>query len=149
VEIITASAAISYVGKVEENSAKLYENLAQKHAEDEETFLSLAKENRRNKKSIEYAYYGVISDKLEACYCFDNLDTDNYSIKTELPERIDYPNALKKLVDMEEKIQKFFLDAAKQSKSLVPDVSWILERVSKKRGKRVAKLKLLLDKVTK
>jgi len=149
VEIITASAAISYVGKVEENSAKLYENLAQKHAEDKETFLSLAKENRRNKKSIEYAYYGVISDKLEACYCFDNLDTDNYSIKTELPEGINYPNALKKLVDMEEKIQKFFLDAANQSKSLVPDVSWIFERVSKKRGKRVAKLKLLLDKVAK
>ena len=148
-EIITASAAISYVGKVEENSAKLYENLAQKHAEDKETFLSLAKENRRNKKSIEYAYYGVISDKLEACYCFDNLDTDNYSIKTELPEGINYPNALKKLVDMEEKIQKFFLDAANQSKSLVPDVSCIFERVSKKRGKRVAKLKLLLDKVAK
>ena len=148
-EIITASAAISYVGKVEENSAKLYENLAQKHAEDKETFLFLAKENRRNKKSIEYAYYGVISDKLEACFCFDNLDTDNYSIKTELPEGINYPNALKKLVDMEEKIQKFFLDAAKQSKSLVPDVSWIFERVSKKRGKRVAKLKLLLDKVAK
>jgi hypothetical protein len=149
VEIVTASAAVSYIGKVEENSAKLYENLAQKHAEDGETLLSLAKENRRNKKSIEFAYHGVISDKLEACFCFDNLDTDNYSIKTELLEGINYPDALKKLVDMEEKIQKFLLDAAKQSKSLVPDVSWIFERVGKKRAKRVATLESLLDKVAK
>lgn len=148
-ELITASAAISYITTVEENSAKLYENLAQKHAEDKETFLFLAKENRRNKKSIKYAYYGVISDKLEACFCFEKLDTDNYSIKTELPEGINYPNALKKLVDMEEEIQKFFLDAAKQSKSLVPDVSWIFERVGKKRAKRVATLESLLDKVAK
>jgi len=149
VEIVTASAAVSFIGKVEENSAKLYENLAQKHAEDEETFLSLAKENRRNKKSIEFAYHGVISDKLEACFCFDNLDTDNYAIKTELPEGINYPDALRKLVDMEEKTQKFLLDAAEQSKSLVPDVSVIFERVSKKRAKRVTQLKLLLDKVAK
>jgi len=147
VEIVTASAAVGYIGKVEENSAKLYENLAQKHAEDGETFLSLAKENRRNKKSIEYAYYGIISDKLEACFCFKNLDTDNYSIKTELPEGIGYPDALRKLIDMEEKIQKFLLDAAKQSGSLVPDVSWIFERVGKERTKRIAKLKPLLDKV--
>ena len=148
-ELITASAAISYITTVEENSAKLYENLAQKHPEDGETFLSLAKENRRNKKSIEFAYHGVISDKLEACFCFDNFDTDNYSIRTELPKGINYPDALKKLVDIEEEIQKFFLDAAKQSKSLVPDVSWIFERVGKKRAKRVATLESLLDKVAK
>jgi len=146
VEITTASAAISYITTVEENSAKLYENLAQKHSEDKETFLSLAKENKRNEKSIKYAYYGVISDKLEACFCFENLDTDNYSIKTELSEGIAYPDKLKELVDTEKKIQKFLLDAAKQSKSLVPDVSWILERVGKKRAKRVATLESLLDK---
>jgi hypothetical protein len=149
VEIVTASAAVSYIGKVEENSAKLYENLAQKHKEDGETFLSLAKENRRNKKSIEFAYHGVISDKLEACFCFENLDTDNYSIKTELPEDIGYSDALSNLLDMEEKIQKFLLDAAKQSGPLVPDVSWIFERVGKKRAQRVAKLRSLLDKVAK
>jgi hypothetical protein len=149
VEIVTASAAVGYIRKVEENSAELYENLAQKHTEDGETFLSLAKENRRNKKSIQYTYQGVISDKLEACFCFDNFDTDNYSIKTELPEGITYPDALRKLIDMEEKTQKFLLDAAKQSKSLVPDVSWIFERVGKKRNERIAKLRLILDKIAK
>ncbi len=148
-EVVTASAAVSYIGKVEENSAKLYENLAQKHTEDGETFLSLAKENRRNKKSIEFAYHGVISDKLEACFCFDNLDTNNYSIKTELPEGMSYPDVLRKLVEMEERIQKFLLDASEQSRSLVPDVSWIFERVGKKRAQRVARLRSLLDKVAK
>jgi len=71
------------------------------------------------------------------------------SIKTELPEGITYPDALRKLIDMEEKTQKFLLDAAKQSKSLVPDVSWIFERVGKKRNERIAKLRLILDKIAK
>ena len=147
-EIITASAAVSYITKVMEGLAKLYEGLAEKYAEGKETFLSLAKESARDKKSIEWAYYGIISDKLEACFCFSDFNTDNYSIKTELPEDIGYSDALSVLLDTEGEIQRFLLDAAKQSRSLVPDVSWIFERVGKKRTKRIAKLRLLLEKIT-
>jgi len=149
VEIITASQAVSYITKVMGESAKLYESLAQKYAEEKETFLSLAKENMLNKKSIERAYYEIISDKLEACFCFSDLNTDKYSTKTELPEDIDYSSTLSNLLDMEEKTRNFLLDAGKQSKSLVPDVSWIFERMGKKRAERIAKLRMLLDKVAK
>jgi len=144
-ELITASAVVSYATKLEEESAKLYEEMAQKHPENKDIFLSLAKENKMNKQSIERAYYSVISDKLEACF-IKILNTDNYSIETKLPEKADYPTALSKAVEMEEKIQKFLIDASNAIGALVPDVSWTFSRIGKKREERINKLKSLLTK---
>ncbi len=144
-ELITASAVVSYATKLEEESAKLYEEMAQKHPENKDIFLSLAKENKMNKQSIERAYYSVISDKLEACF-IKILNTDNYSIEIKLPEKADYPTALSKAVEMEEKIQKFLIDASNAIGALVPDVSWTFSRIGKKREERINKLKSLLTK---
>ena len=145
-ELITASAVVSYATKLEEESAKLYEEIAQKHPENKNIFLSLAKENKINKQSIERAYYSVISDKLEACF-IKNLNTDNYSIEIKLPEKADYSTALSKAVEIEEKIQKFLIDASNAIGALVPDVSWTFSRIGKKREERINKLKSLLTKV--
>jgi hypothetical protein len=145
-ELITASAVVSYATKLEEESAKLYEEIAQKHPENKDIFLSLAKENKINKQSIERAYYSVISDKLEACF-IKTLNTDNYSIEIKLPEKADYSTALSKAVEIEEKIQKFLIDASNAIGALVPDVSWTFSRIGKKREERINKLKSLLTKV--
>jgi hypothetical protein len=145
-ELITASAVVSYATKLEEESAKLYEEIAQKHPENKNIFLSLAKENKINKQSIERAYYSVISDKLEACF-IKTLNTDNYSIEIKLPEKADYSTALSKAVEIEEKIQKFLIDASNAIGALVPDVSWTFSRIGKKREERINKLKSLLTKV--
>ena len=145
-ELITASAVVSYATKLEEESAKLYEEIAQKHPENKDIFLSLAKENKINKQSIERAYYSVISDKLEACF-IKTLNTDNYSIEIKLPEKADYSTVLSKAVEIEEKIQKFLIDASNAIGALVPDVSWTFSRIGKKREERINKLKSLLTKV--
>jgi len=144
-ELITASAVVSYATKLEEESARLYEEMTQKHPENKDIFLSLAKENKMNKQSIERAYYSVISDKLEACF-IKTLNTDNYSIETKLPEKADYSTALSKAVEIEEKIQKFLIDASNAIGALVPDVSWTFSRIGKKREERINKLKSLLTK---
>ena len=145
-ELITASAVVSYATKLEEESARLYEEMAQKHPENKDIFLSLAKENKINKQSIERAYYSVISDKLEACF-IKILNTDNYSIEIKLPEKADYSTTLSKAVEIEEKIQKFLIDASNAIGALVPDVSWTFSRIGKKREERINKLKSLLTKV--
>ncbi|MBS7656090.1 hypothetical protein KEJ50_06305 [Candidatus Bathyarchaeota archaeon] len=145
-ELITASAIVSYVTKLEEESAKLYEELAQKYSEAKTIFLSLAKENKMNKQSIERTYYGIISDKLEACF-IKILNTDDYSIEIKIPKEVSYLNALQKTIEIEEKIQKFFVDASDAIGSLVPDVSWSLSRIGKKREDRILKLKSLLEKI--
>lgn len=141
-ELVTASAVVGYATKLEEESAKLYESLAQKHAEAKETFLSLAKENRSNKVSIERAYYGVISDKLEACF-IKTLNTEDYGIEVSLPEGLSLKDTVDKLVELEEKIQKFLLDASASIGALVPDVSWMFSRIGKKRKDRIERLKTM------
>jgi len=139
----TASAVVSFCRQLEEDGAKFYEDLAQKYDKDRETFLSFAKENRRNIADIERAYYGVISDALEGCFSFD-IDADNRRFKTELAEAPSYSDVLGKAIEVEDKIIKFYLDAAEQSKALMADVPRAFQRVVKKRTERKGKLQSLI-----
>ncbi len=139
----TASAIISFCRQLEEDGAKFYEDLAQKYDRDGETFLSLAKENRRNIVDIERVYYGVISDALEGCFSFD-MDADSYTLETELAEGTSYSDVLGKAIEIEDKIIEFYLDAAEQSKALMADVPRAFQRVAKKRTERKAKLQSLM-----
>ena len=140
----TASEAVSFAKELETESAKFYENLAQRYAEGKEIFLSFAKENNKNIVQTERAYFGVISDAIEGCFSFKGIDTDNYSIETTLSEGRSYADALNMAVALEEKIVKFYIDAAEVSKSLMADVPQAFERIAKKRNERILKLKSLL-----
>jgi len=141
----TASEVISFAKKLEENGAKLYEDLAQRYTEDSETLLSFAKENKKNIVQIERAYYGVITDAIEGCFAF-NVDADKYTFKTELAGKTNYSDALDRAVEMEDKIIKFYSDAAEQSKSLMADVPRAFRMIAKKRSSREPKLRSLLSK---
>jgi len=143
-ELNTASETVSFARELETESAKFYENLAQKYAQGKEIFLSFAKENNKNIVQTERAYFGVISDALEGCFSFKGIDTDNYSIETTLSEGRSYADALNMAVALEEKIVKFYVDAAEVSKSLMADVPQAFERIAKKRNERILKLKSLL-----
>lgn len=141
-EISTASMAVSFARRLEEESSKLYEQLAQRYLEHKETFLSLADENRRNVRDVERAYYEVITDALESCFSF-NIDTDIYTFNTELDEDISYSDAIHKTIEMEDKILKFYLDATEQSRSLMADLPKAFENVAEKRNNRKDVLKSL------
>ncbi|MFC2022465.1 hypothetical protein ACFLTR_04600 [Chloroflexota bacterium] len=144
-ELNTASEVISLAKKLEEDGAKLYEDLAQRYIKDRETWLSFAKENRRNVIQIERAYYEVITDAIEGCFSF-KINPDEYMLKTKLAENASYSDALNKAARMEEKIIKFYSDAAEQSKSLLADVPRVFMMVARKRDDRRAKLGSLLTK---
>ncbi|MBA7531202.1 hypothetical protein ES705_23413 [subsurface metagenome] len=143
-EINTASATISFARKLEEDSTKFYENLSQKYPKGEDVFLAFAKENRKNVVQIERAYYGVITDALEGCFAF-NLNPDEYTLKTELAEAASFSEALNQAIKIEERIIKFYSDAAEQSKSLMADVPRAFTLVARKRESRGAKLRSLLS----
>jgi len=144
-ELNTASATISFTKKLEEDSAKFYEDLSQRYAKDKDVLLSFAKENGKNIVQVERAYYGVITDAIEGCFAF-KINPDEYTFKTELAEGASYSDALEKAVEMEEKIIKFYTDAAEQSKSLMADVPRAFMMIARKRDSREAMLKLLLGK---
>ena len=140
----TASSAISFSGKLEDDSVKLYETLTQKYPEGNEVFLSLIRENRRNKTSVERAYYSVISDALEGCFSFEGIETDDFLIATGLARDASYYDALNMAIAMEEKITKFYWAAAEVSRSLMADVPRAFEKIAKKRTERIDKLRSLL-----
>jgi rubrerythrin len=141
----TASELISFTKKLEENSAEFYKVLAQKFVQDKDVFLSFAKENEKNIVQVERAYYGVITDAIEGCFSF-SIDPTEYSLKTELGEKASYSEALDRAIEIEEKIIKFYSEAAEQSKSYMADVPRAFKMVAKKRGNRQLTLNSLLSK---
>lgn len=142
VKLHTASETISFVKELEEKSAKFYEDLAQRYSKDEDILLTYAKENKKYFTQIQRAYYSVITDAIEGGYAFD-LDSDQYTFKTELPESASYSDALAKAVEIEEKILDFYAIASEQSMSLMADVPRNFVIVAKKRRNRILKLKSL------
>ena len=142
-EMHTSAEIISFAKKLENESAKFFEDLSQQYAKDKETLLSFAKENGKYVTIIERAYYGVITDAIEGCFAF-NINPDEYTFETALAEKASFSDALDKAIDIEEKIIKFYLDAAEQSKSLMADVPRTFTIIAKKRGNRGPRLKSLL-----
>ncbi|MFC1911953.1 hypothetical protein ACFLXG_02195 [Chloroflexota bacterium] len=144
-ELNTASAAIGFAKALEEDSAKFYEDLSRRYPQNEEVFFALVKENRKNAAQVQRAYYEVITDAIEGCFAF-NMNPDEYTLKTELAEETGYPEALEQAVAIEDKIIKFYLDAAEQSKSLLADVPRTFKMIARKRDNRLSILKSLAGK---
>lgn len=140
--IHTASEGVTLSKKLENDSAGFYEELAKRYSKEAESFLAFAKENKKNVVQIERSYYGVITDAIEGCYCF-NLNPDDYALNTSIPEGNDRSTALNQAVKMEEIIIKFYTDAAEQSRPLMADVPRTFSLIAKKRDGRLAKLKSL------
>jgi hypothetical protein len=138
----TASETISFVKELEEKSARFYEDMSQRYPKDEDIFLSLAKENRKYAAQIQRTYYSVITDAIEGGYAFD-LESDEYILDTELPEKASYSDALDKAVEIEEKMVKFYTVAAQQSMSLMADVPRSFKIVARKRDNRIPRLRSL------
>jgi rubrerythrin len=138
----TASEGITLAKKLENDSAKFYEDLAHRYTKDAETFLSFARDNKKNIAQIERTYYGVITDAIEGSYAF-NIDPDDYTFKITIPDGANYADILDQAVKIEEKIIKFYSDAAEQSESLMADVPRVFKMVARKRNDRGTKLRAL------
>jgi len=131
----TTSAVISFAKELEDNSVKYYENLIQKYPQNKEIFLSFIKESKKNIVLVQRVYYEGITDAIEGCFSFEGLDTDNYKFGIELPKNTSYSKVLENATKIEEKIQKYYLDSAEMSKSLMADIPIVFERIAKKRDK--------------
>jgi rubrerythrin len=139
----TASEVISLAKKLESESAKLYRELSIKYPKDKDLFLSLAKENETNIVQIERAYYGVISDAIEGGFAFD-MESDDYNLNATLAQNASLADALHNLISIEEKIIRFYSDAAAQSDALMADIPRAFRQVVKKREARLTRLKQIV-----
>ena len=139
----TCSAIISFAEKLEGNSSKFYEELAEKYTEDKEIFLAFAKEGRKNRVLVTRTYQETITDALEACFIQINLS--DYLTETTSKEGMSYLDALEMAIELEEKASKFYLDVAEQSKSLLATIPRAFRKVAERRNNRKLKLKSILD----
>jgi len=145
-KLVTMAAVMSFVTKIEGDSEKFYQEVAGKYPETEETFLSFAKQNKRNEKFIKQTYFGVITDTIEACYSFEGLDTDDYEFDADSDLGSTLTDIAKKALEIEDKIQAFYIRAAELSNSMMADVPRVLRKTAQKREDRKLKLKSILDK---
>jgi len=141
-KLCTASETLSFIRELEEKAAKFYEDLARRFPENEEDFLSFAKENRKYNKQVQMAYQFVITDAIEGCYAFD-IESDNYTFETDLPENAGLADAANKALAIEDKIIGCYNDGAEQSMSLLADVPRNFKIVVRKRNNRLERLKSL------
>ena len=135
-----SSEVISFVKELEDISAKFYEDISQRYGKDEDVFLAFVKENKKYAEQIQRAYYSVITDAIEAGYAFD-LEADEYTLDTELPENASLADIANKALAIEEKIIACYEDGAEQSMSLLADIPRNFMIVVRKRIKRIPKLK--------
>lgn len=138
----TASAVMTFVRKLEDESAKFYEDLSRRYPEGKDVFLAFARENGKNITQAERAYYSVITDAIEGCFAFD-VETDEYAFDASLEDLPKYSDALAKAVEIEGKIIKFYTDATRQSGTLMADVPRAFAAVAKKRDGRRPTLELM------
>lgn len=139
----TMAAVMSYVSKIENDSASFYENNAEKYLELKAIFLSWAKENKNFEKNIKRTYFGVITDTLESNFSFEGLDTDNYEIEVVLSDNAGLSEATKKASEIEDTIKGFYLKAAHLSESLMADIPRLFKKIAKKREERCQSLESL------
>jgi rubrerythrin len=143
--IVTASAIISFSIGLEEQSSSFYKSLAERYPEYQEPFLSFAESGNEHKKMVTRTYQETISDAIEACFSFKDLNLDEYLADMTLDEDTDCFSALKAAIDLEDRSVKFYTGIAKQSQSLLATIPRAFKRVAKMREKRKIKLKALLD----
>ena len=139
----TMAGVMTFVSKIENDSASFYRNYAKNYPELESTFLSWNKENNKFEKNVKRTYFGVITDTLESNYAFQGLDTDDYNFETQLPENVDSSEAGKKAREIEETIKNFYLNAAQLSDGLMADIPRLFRKIAKKREERCQTLDTL------
>ena len=83
--INTASAAIIFARDLEQDGAKFYEGLSQKYPQSRDSFLAMARDNRKYVAQVRTAYYSMISDAIEGCFAF-NINPEEFRLKIQLTE---------------------------------------------------------------
>ncbi|MDP7077878.1 MAG: hypothetical protein QGI64_06410 [Desulfobacterales bacterium] len=133
----TMSAVMTFVSKIENDSASFYGKAAKKYPEFEETFHAWTKENAKFEKQVKQTYFGVTTDTLESNFSFEGLETSDYDLDLVLPENAGHSEGGKKAFEIEETIKRFYLEAARLSDSLMADIPRLFRKIAKKREDRI------------
>ena len=130
----TAASVISYVSKVEDESARFYTVVSQKDRSIGKLFSEFPRENKKYETNVKRAYYNMVSDALETGFCFQDLNDD---IRIPDPNvQVDRSVLLNASLQLETALLQFYRKAALAAKSLLGDLSRAMANVVRSREKR-------------
>ncbi|MFH1134807.1 MAG: hypothetical protein V1816_01845 [Pseudomonadota bacterium] len=132
----TMAAVMTFVSKLENDSASFYRDNADQFGASRDLVLAWAKENLKFEKQVRQTYFGVITDTLESNYAFEGLDDDHYVLESG-PVGPAAGDAARRT---EETIINFYLEAARLSDGLMADVPRLFKKIAKKREERLESL---------
>jgi rubrerythrin len=141
---LTASAVINFAEKLEDDSSKFYQELADRYPQNQTSFLSFATESQNNKILLVRTYRETITDAMEACFSFKGLKLNRSEIRGMSEKNITYAGALKIAVELETTATEFYFNALKCSKELLATISQSFGKVGQRRKKRMLELELML-----
>ncbi len=138
-KLSTASAAVRFAKRLEDESRELYERVLERYPEWQSALAPFIRENKRNVGMIDRAYLGVVSDALDTQFAFEGIDTADYEINVDFPDS--RGQVARGLVSNEETIIAFYRAAADSSRALLADVPRAFDRISAKRSHRACVLR--------
>ncbi len=141
---VTASGVIHFTEELEDAAASFYEMLATRFVGHKDVFGAFARDSRKNKTLVVRTYQETITDALEACYCFEGLNLNDYAPVAALSEQAGLSDAVKVGLALEEQAVRFYLDVAQRSQALLATIPRAFRRVAEIRGKRKDALQALL-----
>jgi len=139
----TMAAVMNFISRIESTSSALYLTCAERYPQLKGKFLSLATENQKFEKMVEQKYFGVITDAIEASFCFELLDTGDYNLEVVLPENATPLEVLRMTLEMEQTIINFYLKAAEVSRGLMADIPRVFRKIAETRRERCLALEAL------
>lgn len=138
----TMAAVMSFVSKLESDSASFYQDWGARFADVEDLFSAWAKENKTFEKRVRQTYFGVITDAIESTFSFAKLDTSAYEFDIALPAGASLEDVKKRAEQIETQLTGFYSDAAQQSEGLMADLPRLFQKIAKKREGRLSVFKL-------
>ena len=139
----TMAAVMNFISRIESTSSALYLTCAERYPQLKGKFLSLATENQKFEKMVEQKYFGVITDAIEASFCFELLDTDDYNLEVVVPENATPLEVLRLTLEVEQTIINFYLRVAEVSMGLMADMPRVFRKIADTRKERCLALEAL------
>jgi len=140
----TTSAVIGFAEKLEGDFSDFYTVLARKYIENKEQFLSFAEDSKKNKIFIIRTYRETISDALEACFCFEGLNLEDFAITKTIGKDVSRSAALRLAIGNEERAIQFYTTVANLSTGLLATITMAFKRIAEKRKNRELTMRTLV-----
>ena len=138
----TASAVISFVERIEEDTASLYERLGMSYPEQKEMFFAFAKDCRKNKTLVTRTYQETVTDALETGYSFKGLVLNDFQPHVEWQDGKPLSVALESAISLEREAVHLYTDLAARSKTLLSTIPTAFRRIADVRAAHISRLEL-------